>query len=45
MALLAVKLHQWRMAIEAAREALQIQPAAKANREIILFARSKLAGR
>ena len=44
MALCAVKLHQWRRAIEAAREALQIQPQAKANREIIIFARSKLAG-
>ena len=44
IALCAVKLHQWRMAIEAAREALQIQPQAKANREIIIFARSKLAG-
>ena len=44
MALCAVKLHHWRRAIEAAREALQIQPQAKANREIILFARSKLAG-
>ena len=44
MALCAVKLHHWRTAIEAAREALQIQPQAKANREIILLARSKLAG-
>lgn len=44
MALCAVKLHHWRTAIDAAREALQIQPQAKANREIILFARSKLAG-
>lgn len=44
MALCAVKLHQWRRAIDAAREALQIQPQAKANREIIIFARSKLAG-
>lgn len=44
MALCAVKLHHWRRAIEAAREALQIQPQAKANREIILFARSKIAG-
>jgi tetratricopeptide (TPR) repeat protein len=44
MALCAVKLHQWRRAIEAAREALKIQPQAKANREIILLARSKIAG-
>lgn len=44
MALCAVKLHHWRTAIEAAREALQIQPQAKANREIIFLARSKLAG-
>ena len=44
MALCAVKLHHWRRAIEAAREALKIQPQAKANREIILLARSKLAG-
>lgn len=44
MALCAVKLHQWRMAIESARQALEIQPQAKANREIILLARSKLAG-
>ena len=44
MALCAVKLHHWRTAIEAAREALQIQPQAKANREIIIFARSKIAG-
>ena len=44
IALCAVKLHHWRRAIEAAREALQIQPQAKANREIIIFARSKLVG-
>ncbi|HKQ39066.1 MAG TPA: hypothetical protein VJ063_13395 [Verrucomicrobiae bacterium] len=44
MALCAIKLHQWRIAIQAAREALKIQPQAKANREIILFARSKIAG-
>jgi len=44
MALCAVKLHDWRAAIEAAQEALRIQPQAKANREIILFARSKLKG-
>jgi tetratricopeptide (TPR) repeat protein len=44
MALCAVKLHHWRRAIEAAREALKIQPQAKANREIILFAKSKIAG-
>jgi len=44
LALCAVKLHQWRRAIEAARQALQIQPQAKANREIIIFARSKLSG-
>lgn len=44
MALCAVKLHQWRIAIQAAREALKIQPQAKANREIILFAKSKIAG-
>ena len=44
IALCAVKLHHWRRAIEAAKEALQIQPQAKANREIIIFARSKLAG-
>ncbi len=42
MALCAVKLHDWLAAIEAAQEALRIQPQAKANREIILFARSKL---
>ena len=44
IALCALKLHHWRRAIEAAREALQIQPQAKANREIIMFARSKLVG-
>jgi len=44
MALCAVKLHQWRIAIQAAREALKIQTQAKANREIILFAKSKIAG-
>lgn len=42
MALCAVRLHDWETAISAAREALRIQPQAKANREIILFARSKL---
>ena len=44
MALCAIKLHDWRTAIEAAQEALRIQPRAGANREIILFARSKLKG-
>ena len=44
MALCAIKLHQWRLAIQAAREALKIQPQAKANREIILFAKTKMAG-
>jgi hypothetical protein len=42
MALCAVRLHDWRMAADAAREALRIQPQAKANREIILLARSKM---
>jgi len=43
MALCAIKLHQWRIAIQAAREAMKIQPQAKANREIILFAKTKIA--
>jgi hypothetical protein len=42
MALCAVRLHDWDTAISAAREALHIQPQAKANREIIILARSKL---
>ncbi|HTD86619.1 MAG TPA: hypothetical protein VK850_08575, partial [Candidatus Binatia bacterium] len=44
MALCAIKLHQWRIAIQAAREALKIHPQIKANREIILFAKTKMAG-
>ncbi len=42
MALCAVRLQDWGMAADAAREALRIQPQAKANREIILLARSKM---
>jgi tetratricopeptide (TPR) repeat protein len=44
MALCAAQLENWRAALDAAREALRLQPAAQANLDLIQLAEAKLRG-
>jgi tetratricopeptide (TPR) repeat protein len=44
LALCAVQMEDWETALDAAKEALRLQPRAAANREIIRLAKSKLRG-
>jgi tetratricopeptide (TPR) repeat protein len=44
MALCAAQMENWRAALEAAREALKLQPTAQANLDLIQLAESKLQG-
>ena len=43
LALCAARLERWRAALEAARKALSLQPAAQANLDLIQLAQAKLA--
>jgi len=44
MALCGVQLEDWRIALAAAERALEIQPTAESNLEIVRLAKIKLSG-